>query len=538
MTDRRRARLERRISDIPVPPPPAGLAERIKRDIPERLPASGAESLTELSPYRIWLRVAAILLVILSSSFVAMQLLVRDSGQPSRTTNVARADLERGADVAVPPPAAIPRIEPENSSARTNVPGAEKPSLRDAASAPAPAPRDLQKAQIQAEQTMVARGRVEDYPATKNERVPREAADSAANRPPTPSIDQIASATEAKEATRDSRDRSASNPDEIHSEGIVGGVAGGKIGARLPATAAPSVAESAAPVSVAQKQAATGSTRRADHARTAKAMLSENRGGQFIDAEEMPASSVPLQIGSESYLAARSHLLAGRLPPPDSVRAEEFVNFFQYGDSAPQGGDFALAAQGSVSPFPSGPRNHVMRIGVLARRGSNIEGAEINVDFNPAVVQRYRLIGFDRADKPRAEPDPDGATGQIASRQGVTFPYELKLQPGYRRSDTLATIRLRYRSSNDEIVEISRELSAGEVEKEWLDASRSIQLASIASTFAELLGGEKRTANVDLEMLARRARVVANGYPADADVAELVKLIETAAKLKKGSSSP
>ena len=122
MNERRRARLERRISEIPVPPPPAGLADRIKRDIPERLPASTAESLTELSPYRIWLRVAAILLVVVASSFVAMQLLVRDLAAPSvRTADVADGDRRR--DVEIPPPASMasPTVERQDDRARATM---------------------------------------------------------------------------------------------------------------------------------------------------------------------------------------------------------------------------------------------------------------------------------------------------------------------------------------------------------------------------------------------------------------------------------
>lgn len=537
MTDRR-ARLERRISEIPVPPPPAGLAERIKRDIPERLPATGAESLTELSPYRIWLRVAAILLVVVSSSFVAMQLLVRDSRPtPVQTADVPLADMDRSADIAAPPPPAIPVMESQGDLARTNVKAMVKPDLRDEDSPSASEPLELQKRQSRSAKAVVPSAGADEYGAKKSERARMNAADSNASSLPTPSIDQIASETEAKETAKDITEQTVSYQETLHSDRVVAGVIGGVIGGNEPAPAAPAVAqaqrESSAQPSMAPKQAVSGPARRADEKKLGTGIPYDYRSGSFVDAEEKPASSFPLNVGSESYLTARSQLRKRRLPTPDSVHSEEFVNYFRYGDPAPRRGDFALAAEGSMPPFPSGLRSRVVRVGVVARPGADIGAATVKVHFNSAVVQRYRLIGFDRGTNQGTAPDPGVKAGHATSDRGATVLYDLKLQPAYRRTDTLATVHLSYRSADNEIVELSRELATGDVEREWLDASRSVQLASIASIFAEVLRGEELTRNIELEMLATRGRVVADRYPGDADVAELVTLIETAARLTK-----
>jgi Ca-activated chloride channel family protein len=86
----------------------------------------------------------------------------------------------------------------------------------------------------------------------------------------------------------------------------------------------------------------------------------------FVDADEDRLSTFGLDVDTGSYTVARRYLSEGNLPDPDSVRVEEYVNFFDYGDPAPERGDFALSLEGAPTPFaPSEYR--VLRLHVQAR---------------------------------------------------------------------------------------------------------------------------------------------------------------------------
>ncbi|HEX3128099.1 MAG TPA: von Willebrand factor type A domain-containing protein, partial [Thermoanaerobaculia bacterium] len=86
----------------------------------------------------------------------------------------------------------------------------------------------------------------------------------------------------------------------------------------------------------------------------------------FVDTEEDRLSTFGLDVDTASYTVARRYLEDGNLPNPDSVRVEEFVNFFDYGDPAPTRDDFALKAEGAPTPF-AGPGYRLLRFNVKAR---------------------------------------------------------------------------------------------------------------------------------------------------------------------------
>ncbi len=84
----------------------------------------------------------------------------------------------------------------------------------------------------------------------------------------------------------------------------------------------------------------------------------------FVDADEDPLSTFGLDGDTASYEIARRYLRDGVLPPPDSVRLEEFVNSFA--------GGYAAAADGlrlhlDAAPSPYGPEGYVLlRVGMAA----------------------------------------------------------------------------------------------------------------------------------------------------------------------------
>jgi Ca-activated chloride channel family protein len=64
----------------------------------------------------------------------------------------------------------------------------------------------------------------------------------------------------------------------------------------------------------------------------------------------------------------RRDIQSGRLPSPQSVRAEEYINFFAFDDRGPDAqSDTPFAVHLEAAPSPFGQGKHLLRIGVRAR---------------------------------------------------------------------------------------------------------------------------------------------------------------------------
>ena len=78
-----------------------------------------------------------------------------------------------------------------------------------------------------------------------------------------------------------------------------------------------------------------------------------------------PISTFSIDVDTASYTLARRYIQSGSRPPPDSIRTEEFVNFFEYDDAPPASRPFAIHVQGAPAPFGEGL---LMRIGIKGKR--------------------------------------------------------------------------------------------------------------------------------------------------------------------------
>ena len=86
----------------------------------------------------------------------------------------------------------------------------------------------------------------------------------------------------------------------------------------------------------------------------------------FIDTEEDHLSTFAMDVDTASYAVARRFLMDGHLPDPDSVRVEEFLNYFKQGYEPPREDAFAIYIEGAPSPFGS-DRHWLMRVGLQGR---------------------------------------------------------------------------------------------------------------------------------------------------------------------------
>ena len=100
----------------------------------------------------------------------------------------------------------------------------------------------------------------------------------------------------------------------------------------------------------------------------------------FIDTEDDHLSTFATDVDTASYSVARRFLRDGNMPVPDSVRVEEFVNYFDYGYEPPAEGAFAIHIDGSPSRFGT-ERHWMMRVGLQGRNVSEEERKDATLIF-------------------------------------------------------------------------------------------------------------------------------------------------------------
>lgn len=85
----------------------------------------------------------------------------------------------------------------------------------------------------------------------------------------------------------------------------------------------------------------------------------------WVDVDDERFSTFSIDVDTAAFTLTRKYIREGFLPPPEAVRTEEFVNFFDYQYPAPSGDTFAVYPQIIPAPFGSG---HLLKIGVKGRR--------------------------------------------------------------------------------------------------------------------------------------------------------------------------
>ena len=114
----------------------------------------------------------------------------------------------------------------------------------------------------------------------------------------------------------------------------------------------------------------------------------------FIDTEDDHLSTFAIDVDTASYTVARKFLDDGFLPDQNSVRVEEFVNYFDQGYAAPTDEAFAIHVEGSPSPF--GGSNHwLMRVGLQGKELLDEERQDatlvFTIDVSGSMAREDRL---------------------------------------------------------------------------------------------------------------------------------------------------
>ena len=86
----------------------------------------------------------------------------------------------------------------------------------------------------------------------------------------------------------------------------------------------------------------------------------------WVETSKDHLSTFAADVDTASYTIMRRKLEEGTLPPPASVRVEEYVNYFRYSFPAPTGSTpFAVVMDAAPSPLQAG--RDIVRVGVATK---------------------------------------------------------------------------------------------------------------------------------------------------------------------------
>lgn len=101
---------------------------------------------------------------------------------------------------------------------------------------------------------------------------------------------------------------------------------------------------------------------------------------QQFDVRNHPLSTFSIDVDTASYSNIRRFLQLGQLPPVDSVRIEEMINYFSYDDPEPSGGD-PFSVNTEVAACPWNAVHRIVRIGLKGKTVAESERPPANLVF-------------------------------------------------------------------------------------------------------------------------------------------------------------
>ncbi|MEJ7798954.1 MAG: von Willebrand factor type A domain-containing protein, partial [Ilumatobacter sp.] len=161
--------------------------------------------------------------------------------------------------------------------------------------------------------------------------------------------------------------------------------------------------------------------------------------------------------------------------------------------------------------------------------------AKIQVEFDPEIVQSYRLIGFENRGVLDSEFRNDSVdAGELGAGHQVTALYEIELARGVSLGDRedLGAVFLRWEDpQTGEVIEIDDDIDLRDIDETWADTRSDFRLATVVAVFAELMRDNPYADDVDIRDLIDEIDRLADDID-DPDVDELAELIRRAADIR------
>ena len=182
------------------------------------------------------------------------------------------------------------------------------------------------------------------------------------------------------------------------------------------------------------------------------------------------------------------------------------------------------------------------------------QDVKIQVEFNPALVSEYRLIGYETRLLAREDFRNDKVdAGEIGAGHAVTALYEItpvgsgaeriaplrygaeEAAPAAGHGDEFATVAIRYKLPGAEAsTEIARHVSAGDAVESLADAPADVRFAAAVAAFGQLLRGGRYTEDYGYDdvIAAATAARGADPFGYRSEFLNLVRLAGTAAAME------
>jgi Ca-activated chloride channel family protein len=161
--------------------------------------------------------------------------------------------------------------------------------------------------------------------------------------------------------------------------------------------------------------------------------------------------------------------------------------------------------------------------------------ARVQVEFDPAAVEAYRLIGFEnRAIDDGAFRDADVQAGAIGAGHSSTALYALRLsgEPGFRAR--IGTVSLRWvEPVTSRPRELARDIHQADLAGSFRSTNPTFQLDAIVAAAAEHFRGSRYGSTYDLHDVARLADEVSEALPQTDEVHGFLDLLSEAARLER-----
>lgn len=160
------------------------------------------------------------------------------------------------------------------------------------------------------------------------------------------------------------------------------------------------------------------------------------------------------------------------------------------------------------------------------------QDVKIQVDFDPAAVAAYRLVGYENRDLADADFRNDRAdAGEIGAGHQVTALYELTLKPGVSAQADLATVRVRSKTPGGaRASETERTVNVAAVSRPFSAAPADLRFATAAMGAAELW---RESPHAKAWTYDRVLSLLSDVRSSDPDRAELISLVEDSRRLQR-----
>jgi Ca-activated chloride channel family protein len=155
---------------------------------------------------------------------------------------------------------------------------------------------------------------------------------------------------------------------------------------------------------------------------------------------------------------------------------------------------------------------------------------KLQVDFDPAMVARYRLVGYENRDVKDDDFRNDKVdAGEVGPGHEVTALYEIERTPaGKQASAPLGSVRIRYKAPDGEKATEAGFPMVGGPAGSFAQASQDFRFAFAVAAFADVLRGGQDAEHWSLASIRDMAKNAAGN---DKDRLELVGLIEKAMQI-------